>query len=211
MSNDPPECLGTVSGHQLAGTYILSENGVVQKRPKGLHRSQQRCTPEPPPLEPPSRTGLGIGCVLSQDTTRQHSPAGLVTFSGREGGTFLRVPEMRNPQPFTPTTPAERAPPTLRGRPMGHTMASARLCRPRAAPAAVSGPVPSAITAISGISGPDQVERGGPRGLRCRSCATPPRWAAIPRSQFHARALRAAPPLSEPRFPQTEFFEVVDS
>ena len=91
MPHVPPECLGTVSGHQLAGTWILSENGVFEKRLEGLHQSQQRYNPEPPLLGPPSRTGLGIGCVLNWDTTRQHSPAVSVTFSGREGGTFLRV------------------------------------------------------------------------------------------------------------------------
>ena len=84
------------------------------------------------------------------------------------------------------------------------------LCRPRAAPGAISGAVNAAITAISGISGSDQVERGGPRGLHSRSCATLPRWAAIPRSQLHARALRAAPPLSGPQLTESGFFDVVD-
>ena len=128
-----------------------------------------------------------------------------------KGGTFLSVSEMRKTLHLTHPAAAQHAPPTLHKRPRPEKMASAMLCRPGAAPAAVSGPVPSAITAISGISGPDQVDRGGPRGLRCRSCDTPPHWAAIPRSQLQARALRAAPPLSGPRFPQTGFFEVVDS
>ena len=172
----------------------------------------------PPVLHPKIATsaaniprGAQYGSCLE---SRHHMTAFLVRFGavleGEGGHLFERFRNQKNTASHTPRgsparpTHSAQAPKALQDGQRQSMPLSRGPCR-RQWPSSLGQ------TGVFGFSGSDQVERGGPRGLRCRSCTTPPRWAAIPRPQFHARALRAAPPLSGPRFPQSEFFEVVDS
>ena len=163
----------------------------------------------PPVLHPRIATsaaniprGAQYGSCLE---SRHHMTAFLVRFGavleGEGGHLFERFRNQKNTASHTPRgsparpTHSAQAPKSLQdGR--RHAMPPTR------GPCRRQWPSSLGQTGVFGFSGSDQVERGGPRGLRCSSCATPPHWAALLRSQPQARALRAAPPLSGPHLRQ---------
>ena len=142
---------------------------------------------------PLSRVGLNMGRFVHRGTSTQLFPAKVVLFSMHNVGTFLSVSETRDSKAPRPPRGRPARPPALQKRSRCYQTASTALSCPRAALTTVPVPVTSAKMGLSDFLGWELVERNGPRGLRRRVCALPPRGAAQLRSQLLARALPAAP------------------